>query len=289
MSAVASSSSLRGAVERVAPIPRLLYGTAWKKARTAGLVEQALRAGFRGVDTACQPKHYQESGVGEGVRNAIAKGILTRGELFLQTKFTSPSGQDKNNIPYDASAPLEEQVKQSLAASMRNLGTDYIDSLVLHSPMRRFEDTLTVWRQFESFVRAGSVRYIGLSNCYELEVLEKLWDVATVKPRFLQNRFHSETGYDTEIRRFCAEKGITYQSFWTLTANPDKVKSPPVRALAKKYEKTPEQIWFAFVLSLPGSPMFLSGTTNEDHMKEDLEVPTLSLSADETKSIAALL
>ena len=223
------------------------------------------------------------------MRNAIAKGVLTRSELFLQTKFTSPSGQDKNSIPYDVSAPLEEQVKQSLAASMRNLGTDYIDSLVLHSPMRRFEDTLTVWRQFESFVRSGSVRYIGLSNCYELEVLAKLWDAAEIKPRFLQNRFHAETGFDKDIRKFCAEKGITYQSFWTLTANPDKLKSAPVRALAKKYGKTPEQIWFAFVLSLPGSPIFLSGTTSEEHMREDLAVPSIALSADEIESVAALL
>jgi diketogulonate reductase-like aldo/keto reductase len=285
----ASGSMLRGAVERVAPVPRLLYGTAWKKDRSAALVEQALRAGFRGIDTACQPKHYNELGVGEGIRNAVAKGVLTRADLFLQTKFTSLSGQDKNNVPYDTSASLPDMVKQSLAASMRNLGTDYLDSLVMHSPMRRPEDTLVVWRTFEEFVKDGRVRYLGLSNCYDLGTLAAIWEAAEIKPRFLQNRFYRESGYDKELRAYCKEKGITYQSFWTLTANPDMLKSAPVRALAKKYGKTVEQIWFAFVMHQPGSPMVLTGTTSDAHMREDLETPSISLSDDEVQSVAVLL
>ena len=68
-------------------MPRILYGTAWKKERTDGLVQVAIRHGFRGVDTACQPKHYHEAGVGAAVAACIASG-MTRQELFLQTKFT---------------------------------------------------------------------------------------------------------------------------------------------------------------------------------------------------------
>src|SRR5262249_37286954 len=81
-------------------MPGILYGTAWKKAQTESLVRQAIAQGFRGIDTACQPKHYHEPGVGDAVAAAIAGG-LKREELFLQTKFTSVGGQDPARIPYD--------------------------------------------------------------------------------------------------------------------------------------------------------------------------------------------
>ena len=84
-------------------IPDFIYGTAWKEERTAGLVELALRAGFRGIDTANQRRHYFEAGVGEGLAAAYRAGIVTRGDLFLQTKFTYRPGQDER-LPYDPGA-----------------------------------------------------------------------------------------------------------------------------------------------------------------------------------------
>jgi len=64
-------------------IPRLVYGTAWKKERTADLVYEALKAGFRGIDTAAQPRHYQEDLVGQGIRRAIADGTVKREDLYV--------------------------------------------------------------------------------------------------------------------------------------------------------------------------------------------------------------
>jgi hypothetical protein len=87
-SALSSPMLLRGKSET--KIPRLVYGTAWKKGKTADLVYQALRAGFRGVDTAAQPRHYQEELVGDGIRRAIKDGIVERKDLFVglhHTKF----------------------------------------------------------------------------------------------------------------------------------------------------------------------------------------------------------
>src|ERR1700729_11476 len=98
-------------------IPRIIYGTAWKKADTARLVRLAIQSGFRGIDTACQPKHYDEAGVGAGVAAGLKQG-LTRADLYLQTKFTSLSGQDPNRIPYDPKASLADQITQSVAASL---------------------------------------------------------------------------------------------------------------------------------------------------------------------------
>ena len=73
-------------------IPKLIYGTAWKEDKTAELVELALAKGFRGIDTACQPRHYKEPLVGEGIQRAYAKG-LKREYLFLQP--SSPPSADK--------------------------------------------------------------------------------------------------------------------------------------------------------------------------------------------------
>lgn len=205
-------------------LPELIYGTAWKKERTQQLVELAVKTGFRAIDTACQPKHYNEKGVGDALAKLYSEKIVTREEIFLQTKFTSINGQDPNNIPYDRNAPLIEQVKQSFAKSQENLQTTYIDSLVMHSPMSTVQDTLMVWKQFEEFYQNGLVRYLGISNCYQLTLLKQLYDNAIIKPTFLQNRFYHETHYDREIREFCQQHDIHYQSFWTLTANPHILK-----------------------------------------------------------------
>src|ERR1700729_3039246 len=98
-------------------LPGILYGTAWKKADPERLVATAIRQGFRGIDTACQPKHYDEAGVGAGVAASLGSG-LTRADLYLQTKFTSLSGQDPDRIPYDPKASLADQITQSVAASL---------------------------------------------------------------------------------------------------------------------------------------------------------------------------
>ena len=131
-------------------VPQLIYGTAWKKERTAELVAQALRAGFRGIDTACQPKHYHEPGVGEALAVVAREGVL-RSDIFLQTKFSPLRGQDPDNVPYDPSASIDQQVQQSFAVSLRNLGVDTLDSLVLHSPYSEDSDTLEAWGAMSAF------------------------------------------------------------------------------------------------------------------------------------------
>lgn len=82
--------------------PSFIYGTAWKENDTDVLVEKAISTGFSGIDTANQPKHYQESLVGEALLKLAKKGI-DRKKLFLQTKFTPANGHD-HRIPYNPSA-----------------------------------------------------------------------------------------------------------------------------------------------------------------------------------------
>ena len=108
--------------------PTLKYGTAWKKDATVNLVEKAIHNGFRHIDTACQPRHYHEAGVGEGW---VASGI-DRKDIWLQTKFSGLNAHDPSSIPYDKNAPLEDRVRQSLEKSLENLQTDYLDSWLMH-------------------------------------------------------------------------------------------------------------------------------------------------------------
>ncbi len=72
-------------------MPKMLYGTAWKKEATTDLVVQAITMGFKGIDTACQPKHYREDLVGKALKILKGKGVDIS-KLFIQTKFTAPDG-----------------------------------------------------------------------------------------------------------------------------------------------------------------------------------------------------
>jgi diketogulonate reductase-like aldo/keto reductase len=254
--------------------PTIVYGTAWKKERTKELVLQALRLGYRAIDTACQPKHYQEELVGAALEEAEATGVVERSRVYVQTKYTPVAGQDPNRTPYDASAPLEEQVRTSVAVSLRNLRTSYVDCLVLHSPLPTHDDTMRVWRAMERHVESGEVRTLGVSNIYDPGALKALHEEATIKPSVVQNRFYPDTRHDGEVRAFCREKGIAYQSFWTLTGNKRIVEGRAVAAVAKAHDCTPSQAWLGFVRALGITP--LTGTTSSEHMAHDLSLPTLS-------------
>jgi len=267
-------------------MPRIIYGTAWKKDRTADLVVKAVQTGFRGIDTACQPKHYDEALVGEALMRLKNQGI-EREVLFLQTKFTPLSGQDPRQVPYDKNSPVELQVAQSFETSKKNLQTEYVDSLILHSPLAPHALLMKVWKAMEKIQNTGGARQLGISNCYDIEVIRSLYADADVKPAVIQNRFYPETGYDADLRRWCSQHGVIYQSFWTLTANPHILASPTVRTAARKYNKTEAQIFFRYLSQSGIVP--LTGTTSEQHMKEDLDIFDFELSSEELKNVSLLL
>ena len=267
-------------------MPRIIYGTAWKKDKTAALVVQAVTLGFRGIDTACQPKHYNEAGVGDGVAACLRRG-LGRDELYLQTKFTPWSGQDPERVPYDPKASLNEQVVQSFQTSLKNLQTSYLDCLVLHSPLADPQQTLEVWQAMERIYQTGGAKQLGISNCYEPRQLEGLYRSAEVKPAVIQNRFYAETQYDRKIRDFCRQQRIIYQSFWTLTANPRVLAHATLQALAEKYRRSSAQVFFRYLSQIGIIP--LTGTTSASHMRADLAIFDFELTADECDAVEVLL
>jgi diketogulonate reductase-like aldo/keto reductase len=280
-----ADSDLVSATEGVRS-PRIIYGTAWKKMRTQELVRTAIQQGFRGIDTACQPRHYHEAGVGAAV-TACLNQALSRRELYLQTKFTPLPGHDPQRIPYDASAPLALQVAQSFATSLRNLQTDYVDCLLLHSALPDPDQMTQVWDAMEQVFHAGGARQLGISNCYDPASLELLYRTAKVKPAVVQNRFYAQTGYDREIREFCRQRAMSYQSFWTLTANPGLLAHASVARLASKYARTPAQILFCYLTQNDVVP--LTGTTSVAHMREDLAIFEFQLTDGELAAVSSLL
>lgn len=268
-------------------IPYLLYGTAWKEDRTQPLAELALRAGFRGIDTANQRRHYHEAAVGEAVAAAIGEGLATREELFLQTKYTFLPGQD-HRLPYDPRAPIAEQVRQSFASSLEHLQVGRIDSYVLHGPSRRDglgDADWEAWRAMEAIHEGGLARLLGVSNV-TLEQLRLFCEGARVRPRFVQNRCFASQGWDREVRAFCSSEGLVYQGFSLLTANRGVLSHPDVLTIARQYGRTPAQVVFRFALEVGMLP--LTGTTDPEHMREDLEVFAFRLEPEEVRRIEDL-
>jgi diketogulonate reductase-like aldo/keto reductase len=264
-------------------VPSFMYGTAWKKEGTARLVQLAVESGFTAIDTANQLIHYQEALVGEALQ-ALAKKGVKRDSLFLQTKFTSADGQD-HRTPYDASADLTTQVSQSFDSSLNHLGTDYLDSYVLHAPFSRRglgEADWQVWAAMEELYQSGKTKMIGISNVTAAQ-LAQLCEQANVRPMMVQNRCFAALAWDKEVREICQAHGIIYQGFSLLTANREVLADPDIRAIAQRVGAGPAQVIFRFAMQIGMLP--LTGTTSEQHMKEDLAAEQFSLTAEEIQRI----
>jgi diketogulonate reductase-like aldo/keto reductase len=274
-------------IDHIKTVPPFLYGTAWKEDRTAGLAELAIRTGFRGIDTANQRRHYYEAGVGEALAALYRDGLVTRADLFLQTKFTYMDGQD-HRLPFDPGAPVSVQVQQSMTSSLEHLGTDYVDSLVLHGPASGYGWTRTdaeAWQAMIDELNSGRTRMLGVSNV-SLRHLEQMAAAHEHQPAFVQNRCFARLGWDREVRAFCKERNIIYQGFSLLTANIDVLRHPPIKSLAEQLNATPAQVIFAFARLVGMLP--LTGTSDAEHMAQDLASLELALPPDVVSSIESI-
>jgi diketogulonate reductase-like aldo/keto reductase len=192
--------------------------------------------------------------------------------LQIQTKYTPPAGQDPSNMPYDASLSIKDQVHASIASSLHNLrssggGAQYLDSVLLHSPLSSMTDTIEAWGVLGEYVNLGRIRHIGIANC-PLSILKRLYG-EVLPPAIVQNRFYPDTFYESDLRAYCRSQGIVFQSFWTLTGNPMLVTDTVVLDLARKVGVEEPVALYALVLGLKGISV-LDGTTKEKRMVEDL-------------------
>lgn len=265
-------------------VPTFFYGTAWKEEQTEVLTRLALRSGFLAIDTANQRRHYYEAAVGAAVQSAIQDKLITREQLFLQTKFTYQSSQD-HRLPYDPKASFSTQVQQSFESSLQHFQTNYLDSFLLHGPSTsRGLSSIDweVWRAMEKLYESGRVRLIGVSNVNRAQ-LELLLQQAKIKPAFVQNRCYAAMGWDASVRKLCEQTGVLYQGFSLLTANSRELASKKVQKIVQATQKTLSQVVFRFALQVGMLP--LTGTSSEEHMKQDLSVYDFSLSEEDVKTI----
>jgi diketogulonate reductase-like aldo/keto reductase len=180
------------------------------------------------------------------------------------------------------------QVEQSFASSLHHLGTERIDSYLLHGPSERVglaPADWEAWRAMETIHHSGRVRLLGISNV-TLEQLQRLCQQARVRPRFVQNRCYAVRGWDRGVRQFCAANGLVYQGFSLLTANREALARPELTRIAQRHGRTVSQIVFRFALDVGMMP--LTGTTEAAHMQADLEVFDFRLEPEDIERIEGL-
>lgn len=207
--------------------------------------------------------------MGEALQILNAKHAIRREDLFIQTKYTSINGQDTTKpLPYNPSESIKKQVEASFQNSLSNLHTTYLDSYILHSPLKTIEHTLEAWRVLMALQDEGKVRMIGVSNTYDVDILHALGRERKVQ--VVQNRWYEGNEWDKHVLSYCREHDIQYQSFWTLSGSPSLLSHTSLIAIAKASNCTPAQAVFRFAQLEGITP--LSGTTNEVHMQQDLAV-----------------
>lgn len=239
-------------------IPKLALGT-WmiEDENAANAVKAAVDLGYRHIDTA--QAYGNEAGVGEGVRTC---GIA-RGDLFVQTKL-------------EAGVKSYDEAVASIDGSLKTLGLDYIDLMIIHSPQpwdafngedRFFEGNLAAWKALEEAYEAGKIRAIGASN-FEQQDLQNLIDNGKVKPMVNQILAHvSNTPFD--LIEFCQKEDIVVEAYSPI-GHGKILDNETIKSIADKYSVSVPQLCIRYVLQL--GLVALPKTGNPDHMKSNADV-----------------
>ena len=135
-----------------------------------------------------------------------------------------------------------------------------------------------VWTALETLYQSGRTKMIGISNV-TAEQLRALCEKAKVRPMVVQNRCYAMLKWDQEVREICEAQGIIYQGFSLLTANPEVIRDQGVTKIAGRVGSSPLQVIFRFAQQIGMLP--LTGTTNPQHMKEDLAIKEFDLTPEE--------
>lgn len=239
-------------------IPKLGLGT-WMIADevVAEVVRGAIAMGYRHIDTA--QAYANERGVGEGVRTS---GVA-RDELFVTTKL-------------EAGIKDYAQAVAAIDGSLKKLGLDYIDLMLIHSPQpwaefrkggHFFEGNLAAWRAMEEAYKAGKLRAIGVSN-FEKPDLDNLIDNGSVAPMVNQILAHvSNTPFD--LIDYSKSKGILVEAY-SPVAHGKILDSADIAPLAEKYGVSIPQLCIRYCLQLGMLPLPKSG--NLDHIRDNAAV-----------------
>ena len=248
-------------------IPVLALGT-WlvDDAKAEEAVKTAVQMGYRHVDTA--QAYGNEHGVGEGIRNC---GVA-REEIFVTSKVA-------------AEHKTYESASASIDKTLADMGLDYLDMMIIHSPQpwdkvnqcedRYVEGNRSAWRALEDAYKAGKLRAIGVSNFLQ-EDIESLWETAEIKPMVNQVLCHISNS-PLELIDFCQKKGIVMEAY-SPVAHGEALKNGEIAKMAEKYGVTIPQLCIRYDLQL--GMVTLPKTANPEHMNENADVGFEISSAD---------
>jgi diketogulonate reductase-like aldo/keto reductase len=179
-------------------------------------------------------------------------------------------------------------VNQSFASSLEHLHTDYLDSYVLHGlELSRgiSANDIEVWRAMEALHASGKTRALGISNV-AVDQLAKLVTLSHVPIAFVQNRCYASRGWDASVRALCRDNKIAYQGFSLLTANRSELQRPFIDELALRLGVARETVIFRAAIQLGILP--LTGTSNAQHMRDDLHALEITLTDADVHAIETI-
>jgi diketogulonate reductase-like aldo/keto reductase len=247
-------------------IPKLGLGT-WfiKDNNVVQAVKEAAKIGYRLIDTA--QAYGNETGVGEGIRQCGVK----RAEMFVTTKLAAESKSYKEAVT-------------SIDGSLKKLGFDYIDLMIIHSPKPwpkflekepYFEGNREAWKALEEAYKAGKLRSIGISN-FEKADIDNILESCSVKPMVNQILVHISNTPE-ELIQYNHDKNILVEAYSPF-GHGELFKNREVEAMAEKYKVSVSQLAIRYCLELALLP--LPKTANPQHMKTNAEVDFVISGAD---------
>ena len=247
-------------------IPQLGFGTSpLNDKEVVPAVVAALEAGYRHIDTAY--RYNNERGVGQGIRDS---GI-DRESLFVTTKLDGPFQGDDRAI-----GGLDE--------SLRRLGLDYVDLLLIHWPLPQRDEYVSTWKTFEKLLAAGKARSIGLSN-FKPAHIDRLLAESTIRPTVNQIQLNPRITRP-EQRAYNIEQGIVTEAWSPLGAGSALLENPTLATIAAKYGKTPGQVVLRWHVEL--GTVAIPRSANPGRIAQNIDIFDFGLTSDEIAAISAL-
>lgn len=237
------------------------------------VVKQAVAIGYRHFDTA--QAYGNEIGVGQGIRNC---GVA-REELFVTSKVAAEHKTFTSAL-------------DSINRSLKTMGLDYIDMMIIHSPQpwaevnqsenRYFEENKQVWRALEAALKDGKVNAIGVSN-FMKEDIDSLWESASVKPMVNQVLCHI-SNTPLGLIQYCQDKGIVMEAY-SPVAHGEALKNDAIKKIAAKYNVSVPQLCIRYDLQL--GVVVIPKTTNPEHLRTNTSLD-FEISEEDMKVLTAI-
>ena len=240
-------------------IPQLGYGT-WliDNDKVVDAVKEAIKLGYRHIDTA------QAYGNEEGVGKAIRECGVPREELFVTSKVA-------------AEHKTYKEAKDSIDETLKKMGLDYLDMMIIHSPQpqnkvnqcedRYIEGNRQAWKALEDAYNEGKLKAIGISN-FLIEDIENLMVTAKIKPMVNQILLHI-SNTPLELVKYCEDNDIAVEAYSPI-GHGEILNNSEIKAMADKYNVSVSQLCIRYTLQL--NTISLPKTANPVHMKENSDV-----------------